>query len=203
MKPASAVAASDSPLLERGMNAVAGQRITTGQQFPGIFASTVPGGWTSVPSGEPGHIHLQFLRFAGCPVCHLHLRTFAERHLEIHDAGIREVVVFHSDSDELLPHEGQFPFDVIADPRKVFYRDCGVGTSFSALRPGVWPTFLKGIFAGSIRSFPWTPTGGWFGLPADFLIAADGTVKAAYYGEHANDHWSVDEVLGLAWLSAF
>jgi hypothetical protein len=33
------------------------------------------------------------------------------------------------------------------------------------------------------------------GLPADFLIATDGRVRACKYGEHADDQWSVDELL--------
>jgi hypothetical protein len=36
------------------------------------------------------------------------------------------------------------------------------------------------------------------GLPADFLIEPDGRVRAARYGRHANDQWSVDELLSLA-----
>jgi hypothetical protein len=35
-------------------------------------------------------------------------------------------------------------------------------------------------------------------LPADFLIGSDGLVIACKYGDHANDHWSVDEVLAHA-----
>ena len=45
-------------------------------------------------------VHLQFRRFAGCPICNLHLRSGARRHDEIAAAGIREVVVFHSPADE-------------------------------------------------------------------------------------------------------
>jgi hypothetical protein len=37
--------------------------------------------------------------------------------------------------------------------------------------------------------------GGRLGLPADFLIAPDGTVIAKKYGTHAYDQWSVDELL--------
>ncbi len=33
------------------------------------------------------------------------------------------------------------------------------------------------------------------GLPADFLIDPDGRVLAAHYGTHANDQWSVDDLL--------
>jgi hypothetical protein len=35
-------------------------------------------------------------------------------------------------------------------------------------------------------------------MPADFLIAPDGGVVARKYGEHADDQWSVDEILRLA-----
>jgi N-methylhydantoinase A/oxoprolinase/acetone carboxylase beta subunit len=34
-------------------------------------------------------------------------------------------------------------------------------------------------------------------MPADFLIGSDGTVIAARYGKHADDQWSVDELLAL------
>jgi hypothetical protein len=42
--------------------------------------------------------------------------------------------------------------------------------------------------------------GGPLGLPADFLIAPDGTVLARHYGNHAYDQWSVDQLLALARL---
>jgi hypothetical protein len=46
-------------------------------------------------------------------------------------------------------------------------------------------------------------TGGPTGLPAEFLVAADGLIKAVKYGRHAYDQWSVDEMLELATPSAF
>jgi hypothetical protein len=39
------------------------------------------------------------------------------------------------------------------------------------------------------------PRGGSLGLPADFLIASDGRVLALKYGRHADDQWSIDELL--------
>jgi hypothetical protein len=41
-------------------------------------------------------------------------------------AGVREVVVFHSSDDELLPYQGRFPFDVIGDPEKLLHRRYGL-----------------------------------------------------------------------------
>jgi len=44
--------------------------------------------------------------------------------------------------------------------------------------------------------------GGRLGLPADFLIAAEGRLLACKYGEHAYDQWSVEDLLALARNSA-
>jgi hypothetical protein len=41
------------------------------------------------------------------------------------------------------------------------------------------------------------PTGGILGLPTNFLIASDGSVRAVHYGTHAHDQWTVDELLEL------
>jgi hypothetical protein len=35
------------------------------------------------------------------------------------------------------------------------------------------------------------------GLPADFLIDPDGSVVAVHYGRHADDQWSVDQLLDI------
>lgn len=91
-------------------------------------AGAYGGGSVSVPDPER-LVHLQFRRFAGCPVCHLHLRSVVRRHAEIEAAGIREVVLFHSTAEELRPHIADFPFAVIADPQQRLYREFGVESS--------------------------------------------------------------------------
>jgi hypothetical protein len=42
------------------------------------------------------------------------------------------------------------------------------------------------------------PQGGRFSLPAEFLIASDGSMLASKYGSHAYDQWSIDELLALS-----
>jgi len=151
-------------------------------------------------------VHLQFRRFAGCPVCNLHLQSFGRRHREIAAAGIREVIMFHSKADDLRPYTAGLPFAVIADPGKRLYLEFGVESSPRALLdPRAWPSILRGIICSFVsivrdkqRVPSLTPQGGRFGLPADFLIAIDGGVLARKYGIHADDQWSVEEVLTLA-----
>jgi AhpC/TSA family len=148
-------------------------------------------------------VHLQFRRFAGCPVCNLHLRSFARRYHELESAGIREVVLFHSPADELRPHAADFPFAIVADPDKRLYAEFGVTSSPRALLdPRAWLPILRavgfaigGLVAGTVRPPPANPHGGRLGLPADFLIAPDGQTIACKYGAHVDDHWSVDDVL--------
>lgn len=155
-------------------------------------------------------VHLQFRRFAGCPVCHLHLRSFARRHRELAAAGVHEVVLFHSPADELRPHVADLPFAVVADPDKRLYAEFGVESSPRALLdPRAWLPILRaigfalaGIVAGTVRPPAANPQGGRLGLPADFLIAPDGSkggrVVACKYGAHVDDQWSVDDVLAQA-----
>jgi len=151
-------------------------------------------------------IHLQFRRFAGCPVCDLHLHSVARRRSELSAASIREVVVFHSSAEALLPYYEGLPFDVVADPDKKLYRQFGVESGLRALMsPLVWGPIIRGVVGSLGRTLsgraplaPFNPSGGRLGLPADFLIAPSGMIIACKYGSHAYDQWSVDEVLELA-----
>ncbi len=152
---------------------------------------------------EPGRlVHLQFRRFAGCPVCNLHLRSVVARHDEIVAAGVREIVVFHSPADELRVHTADLPFAVVADPDKRLYREFGVEAGPRALLdPRAWGAIVRSIAAGLRNRDPLpsrTQPGGRLGLPADFLLDGDGHVLARKYGDHAYDQWSVDELLALA-----
>jgi peroxiredoxin len=159
-----------------------------------------------VPVPHPAHlVHLQFRRFAGCPVCNLHLRSFVDRLADVEAAGIHEVVVFHSTAATLRTYTADLPLDVIADPGRVLYREFGVEYGPRALLdPRGWPAIaravgheLRAVRRGVRPAPPTAPEGGRLGLPADFLIAPDGRVLAAKHGAHVDDQWSVDELLAL------
>jgi peroxiredoxin len=172
-------------------------KIAAGDAAPTITTRTVQDEEVRVPAQDSRLIHLQFRRFAGCPVCNFHLRTMALRQPEIAAAGIRQLVFFHSSRDEMLRYQTQLPFDCIADPGKRFYRSYGVETSLRALlHPGVFYSGMRWIL--STGRFYRRAENGILGLPADFLVDAQGRVVAAHYGRHADDHWEVDEVLRLA-----
>ncbi|MGK3967393.1 peroxiredoxin-like family protein [Sorangium sp. So ce118] len=181
------------------------KRLRPGAVFAGRDLVTVTGAPVRVP--DPAQLtHLQFRRFAGCPVCNVHLRSFARRHGEITAAGVCEVVLFHSPADELREHVIGLPFAVVADPDKRLYGEVGVESSPRALLDprAFWPILraialsLPAVIARRQPAPSRAPGGGRLGLPADLLIASDGRVLAAKYGEHVDDQWSVDELLTLA-----
>lgn len=146
-------------------------------------------------------VHLAFRRFAGCPICHLATRALAQRHDEVLAAGIREVVLFHSTAEALLKQddvEGALPYPVIPDPDKELYREFGVESSpMAVLNPKILLPDMRGM-RSKRKALHLNLAGGALGLPAEFLIAADGRVLAAHYGKHAYDQWSVDELLEFA-----
>jgi hypothetical protein len=92
-------------------------RLAAGAVIEPIELIALDGAYLPVP-GER-RVHLQLRRFAGCPICSLHLHGFAERHAEIAAAGITEVVFFHSDAEHLQGYQTRLPFAVIADPDRM------------------------------------------------------------------------------------
>jgi peroxiredoxin len=163
---------------------------------------------STVPIPDPQRLlHLQFRRFAGCPICNTHLQSFVARSDEIAEAEIREVIVFHSTLEELHQYQLRLPMAVIADPDKSLYREFGVESGLHAeFNPPLWIHFPRILWTAISRLFRRphrlmmraNPAGGVLGLPADLLMGIDGRVLAIKYGQHAYDQWDVDDVLELA-----
>ncbi len=177
-------------------------KIEVGDVFAARELSDIHGANVVVPDPER-MVHLQFRRFAGCPICNLHVRSISKRHDQIVAAGIREVVVFHSSAEAMREFQEELPFTTIADPDRQLYRAFGVESSPRALlSPKAWSAAARGMKgSGSVRAAAGVGEKH-LGLPADFLIGSDGRVLAVKYGRHADDQWSVDELLGLATSSA-
>lgn len=156
---------------------------------------SVQGAAISIPPSKR-FMHLQFRRFAGCPICNLHLQSYIRRYRELVENQIEEVAVFHSQKSAMLEHQLSAPFPFVADPDKRLYKAFGVETSImSVLNPRAWPAAVKGLFTQG----PGLPSHGEspLGLPADFLIDRAGQIVAVKYGTHASDQWAFDELLAV------
>lgn len=178
------------------MNHRPSPRLEAGHVFAPFQLTTLAHGTIEVPDRE--HlVHLQFRRFAGCPVCSLHLRSFARRRAELEAAGVRVIAFFHSSADALRPYHADLPFPVVPDAERRWYRRFGVERSLRALaHPRAMWEGARGLALAP--SNPLRGEGGANGLPADFLVDRDGRLRAVHYGQHAADHWEVEEVVRLA-----
>jgi peroxiredoxin len=176
-----------------------GKKLVPGQTAPLIVGQGLLQDEVRVPDSSGRVTHLQFRRFAGCPVCNVHLRSFVRKYDELVGAGIREVVVFHSSREQFKPYQSHYPFEVICDPEKKLYREFGVESSISAIFSwATWKAAFEGMLLPGQPKFVPPPVGGRLALPADFLIATDGKIIDSHYGQHAYDQWSVEEVLARA-----
>ena len=174
---------------------ITGMKMKAGDVFPTKTFRAVSGKELNVPD-EGLLTHLQFRRFVGCPICNTHIGQMIKRAEEIKSAGIQEVIFFHSKGEEMRPLQEGLPFDLVADAEKVYYREFGVEASLAYfMNPRTIAAAVRGILRGNLTL---KMTGGPLGLPAEFLIEPDGRVRAAKYGRHAYDQWSVDELLALA-----
>ncbi len=140
-------------------------------------------------------VHLQFRRFVDCPICNTHIAELRARAREIEAAGIKEVIVFHSSAQSIRSYQKDVPFVLVGDPEKALYKEFGVETSLGFMSFKALGAAMRGMAHGH---FGLRMSGGPLGLPGDFLIAPSGQVKAAKYGTHAYDQWSVDELIALA-----
>ena len=165
-----------------------------GDIFPSKILESATGEPTKLP--DPNRlVHLQFRRFVDCPICNTHIAELRRRAGEIEAAGVKEVIVFHSSAESIRSYQKDIPFLIVGDPTKILYKEFGVETSLGFLSLKALGAAMRGMAHGHFGlRFP----GGPLGLPADFLIAPSGQIKAVKYGTDAYDQWSADELIALA-----
>ena len=173
-------------------------KFKTGDILPEKVLESITGEPINIPDPN-ALIHLQFRRFVDCPICNTHIAQLRKRAGEIKAAGIKEVIFFHSSAKSIRSYQKDVPFLLVADPNKVFYKEFGVETSLSFLSLNALSALMRGMAHGH---FGLRFSGGPLGLPADFLIAPSGQIKAVTYGTDAYDQWSVDELLAFARIAA-
>jgi|SRR5690242_1733153 len=168
-------------------------KFKAGDTFPSITLESVSGESIKLPDPDR-FVHLQLRRFVDCPICNTHIAELRKRAREIESAGIKEVIVFHSSAKSIRSYQKDLPFRLVGDPKKTLYRQFGVEASLGFLSARSLGAAMRGVAHGHLGL---RLGGGPFGLPAEFLVAPSGQIKAAKYGTHAYDQWSVDDLIAI------
>ena len=95
------------------------KRRIPGERLPPLEFTSILDETVKMPGADL--LHLQFRRFAGCPVCNLHLKTFARAHQRLRSAGVLTVSFFHSTREQMRRYQGELPFPCVPDPERRWY----------------------------------------------------------------------------------
>ena len=174
-------------------------RLTPGANAPDFVGESLGGRRLALGDLRGQAVWLKCYRFAGCPICNLHLRALVRRHDELRAAGITPIVFFHSPKWRVEEEiQGRLPIELVADPDKRAFSAYGVEASWAGMfAVEVARDYVRAMRAGFF-SRPFGHEGGSLGHPADFLIDARGVVQHAHYGKHYADMLGVDQILAIA-----
>ena len=183
-------------------------KFAVGDIVPVTTFTTFKGEAVSLANSNTPLIHIQFRRYAGCPICDLHLRSIIKRESELTALGVSEIVFFHSTPEELEEHTSYLPFPCIADPTKELYKKFGTEEAkgfadgltwhVAGVLPKVIGSAVVDLAKGERKVPSTNPTGGKYQFPADFLVNKEGKILAVKYGTDTADQWSVKELFDIA-----
>ena len=165
-------------------------KIKPGQNLPSLSGTSFNNGEINLSQFKGSPLILSFYRYAACPFCNLRMHHFINKYKEELEAlGIKAVAVFQSPTKSISKYLSKHdtPFDIIADPKQLWYKKMGLKTSWLGAMAAMTNVSqaLEATQKGMMNIDPEGPINR---LPADFLISADQKVQVVYYGKNISDH---------------
>ena len=165
------------------------QPLIVGDVAPDFEASTKDGKLVHLSRLRGNPVWLIFYRYAGCPICNLHLLALSHREEVLKTINLQVVAVFDSPKDSFPKTLAGKPYPdipLIPDPQNRLFNLYKTTQSLSGvIHPKVATNFFKAMFSG----FKQPKIDGKIGqMPAHFLIDPEGQLDTIYYGKHAADH---------------
>lgn len=165
-------------------------------------AKDIYGNDVKLSSFKGKKIILSFFRNVNCPFCNRRVHTIMGNNLKFKDSGVQLIMLFESTNDKLSSsvfHKGISPWPLIGDPKKEIYYKYGVESSILKL----FNTFLhanplKAMQDTKELNLPKDSDASKTLVPADFFIDENFKVVKAHYGEHLDDHISLEEMKKFA-----
>jgi peroxiredoxin len=169
-------------------------RRRAGELAPEVVLEAMDG--SRLDCRRPGRpVVLSLTRYAGCPVCQLHVARLAAAMPEFRARGCAVWVVFQSTPARLREalQEWGPPFAAVADPAGGIYRAFGAAPSLAGwLHPRSLLAAVRARAAGRRHGrFEGRETQ----MPADFVLSPTGQLLLAHYGRDVGDGASVAALL--------
>lgn len=143
-------------------------------------------------------VYLAFMRFAGCPVCNLHVHSLLKQADAFKEKNIEVVLIYESSIENMRTYleDTTYPFTFIADPKSTLYKNYGVEKSWGKLLGSIFKGMLTKVSAGE-KLFKKKPKvdGNMNRMEAEFLIDESGKLALAHYGSFLGDNIPVENIL--------
>lgn len=152
----------------------------------------------SLSNNKGQKVFLVFMRFAGCPVCHLHVHELLKNADRFKKKNIKVVLVYESSKSTMLDYlqDEKFPFTFIADPENKLYKLYAIETSLGKLLSSLFKGMLAKVMAGKkLFKKKITDDGKVTRMEAEFLIDETGKISIAHYAEFLGDKVQVNDFL--------
>ncbi len=161
-------------------------KLRGGDRAPAVVLEALDG--SRLDCSRPGGaVVVSFTRYAGCPVCQLHVGRVAAAMGEFRARSCGVWMVFQSAPGRLQAAmaEWQPGFAAVADPAARLYDAFGAATSVAGyLHPRSVAAAVRATFAGRRHG---RFEGREMQMPADFVLDPAGRIVLAHYGRHVGD----------------
>ena len=173
-------------------------KLEKNQTAPEFTVRDVMGNTVSLKNFHGKKVYLVFMRFAGCPVCNLHVHSLLKQAENFKNKNISVVLVYESSPEIMREYlEGEnYPFTFIADPQDQLYNLYSVESSMLKIMAGMFHGLMKKFFAGNkLFKKKIVMDGKQNRLPAEFLIDEQGRLSMVHYSNFLGDNLPGERLL--------
>jgi peroxiredoxin len=162
-------------------------KLRVGDRAPAVVLDALDGSRLDCASPN-GPVVLVLTRYAGCPVCQLHVGRIAAAMPELRARSCAVWMVFQSTPARLRAAMAEWKpgFAAVADPTARLYDAFGAGTSLAGfVHPRSLSALGRAMAAGKRHG---RFEGRELQMPAEFVIDHRGRIALAHYGRDVGDH---------------
>lgn len=175
-------------------------KLSIGEELPDFMMSTAFADLVPLSAAlDKDYAILLFLRYYGCPVCQLDIRTLSAGYEQIKGAGAQAFVILQSPPETIRESlaPGDLPFPIICDEGAELYRNFAIDAAGSSLKMLNLPTLRKASKAKKQGIKHGKSEGIELQLPAVFIINRKRRVEYMHYGANIADVPSPAELVGI------
>ena len=180
-------------------------KLQTGSTAPVFIANDIYGNEVKLTDFKGKKIILGFYRNVSCPFCNRRVHQLMGNNVRLKNSGVQLLFLFESSSEKLASsifHQGISPWPLIGDPDKKIYQRYGVENStIKMMRTMVSSSITRAKKETEALNLPADKQASMNLIPADFFIDENFKIVEAHYGNHLDDHISLEKLMAFAGLS--